>query len=99
MAVTSLIVAIVGGPSSFCLSTTARVNEGGFSVFGLFLSLLAIVLPAVGLLLAFLALGRIERNPRIGGRALALTGATTAAVGMVWSLTMIVLLLSKPMIN
>jgi hypothetical protein len=99
LAVASLIVAIIGGPISFCLSITARVNEGGVSVLGLFFCLMAILLPAVGLLLAFLALSRIDRNPRIGGRGLALTGATTAVVGVVWSLTMIVLLVSKPLVD
>ena len=99
LAVVSLILAIVGGPISFCLYSVGRMNEPGLSVFGVLFGSMALLLPAAALLLAFLALSRIERNPRLGGRGLAITGATTAAVGVVWSLTLIVLLVSKPLMN
>jgi len=99
LAIASLILAIIGGPISLCLSTIGRMGEPGVSPFGVLTGLMALLMPAVALLLAFLALNRIERDPRLGGRGLALTGATTAAVGVVWSLTLIVVLVSKPMMN
>jgi hypothetical protein len=104
LAVVSLILAIMGlviggGPLSLCLPTVGQLNEPGLSVFGVLFGFMALLLPAGALLLAFLALGRIERNPRLGGRGLAVTGATTAVIGVVWSLTLIVLVLSKPIMN
>jgi hypothetical protein len=58
-----------------------------------------LLLPTIALLLAFVALVQIERNPRVSGRALALTGATTAAIGVVWSLTMLLVLVGKPLVG
>ena len=99
MAIVSLILAILGGPISFCLSTFGRVNEIGTAPFAIALGIGALLLPAVALLLAILAMSQIERDPRLGGRGMALTGATTAAIGVVWSLTMLVVLAGKPFVE
>jgi hypothetical protein len=99
MAIVSLVLAIIGGPLSFCLSTVGRMGDLGTSPTALAWGVGALLLPAIALLLAFLALGQIERNPRVSGRALALTGATTAAIGVVWSLTMLLVLAGKPLVN
>ena len=53
----------------------------------------------VSLVLAYLALQEIERNPRVGGRGLAITGAATAVVGVVWSVTMFFVLAGKPFVD
>jgi hypothetical protein len=57
------------------------------------------LLPTVALVLALLALGEMNRNPRVGGRALAITGAVTAVVGIVWSLAVILVLAGKTLVN
>lgn len=99
MAIVSLVLAIIGGPLSFCLSTAGRMNDLGTSPTTLAWSVGGSLLPLIALLLAFAALGQIERNPRLSGRALALTGATTAAIGVVWSLTMLLILAGKPLVD
>jgi len=99
MAIVSLVLAIIGSPLSFCLTTVGRMNDLGTSGTALAWSVAGMLLPTIALLLAFLALGQIERNPRVSGRALALTGATTAAIGVVWSLTMLLVLAGKPLVD
>jgi hypothetical protein len=99
MAIVALILAILGGPVSFCLSTYGRVTEIGAAPITIAFGIGALLLPTVALLLAFLALGKIERNPTVGGRGMALTGATTAVIGVVWSLTMLVVLVGKPFVE
>jgi len=99
MAIVSLVLAIIGSPLSFCLITLGRMNDLGTSGTALAWSVAGMLLPTIALLLAFLALGQIERTPRVSGRALALTGATTAAIGVVWSLTMLLVLAGKPLVD
>ena len=62
-------------------------------------SLAALLVPVIALVLAYLALQEIERNPRVGGRGLAITGAATAVVGVVWSVTMFFVLAGKPFVD
>jgi hypothetical protein len=99
MAIVSLILAIIGGPVSLCLSTWGRITESGTSPVTIALGIGGLLLPGMALLLAFLALSQIERDPRMGGRGLALTGATTAVIGVVWSLTMLVVVVGKPLVD
>jgi hypothetical protein len=99
MAIVALVLGILGGPLSLCLSSTGRMNGDSLSLFTLGVGAAGLLLPAVALLLALLALGEMNRNPRVGGRALAITGAVTAVVGIVWSLAMILVLTGKPLVE
>jgi hypothetical protein len=99
LAVTSLVVSIIGAPFLLCMSTGGKLVEGGISVLGMVMGLIAVLIPATALVLGLLALSRIEGTPGIGGRGVALTGTTTGGVGVVWSLTIIVLVLCKPLFN
>jgi hypothetical protein len=99
LAVTSLVVSVIGTPFFLCISSGGKFVEGGVSVLAMAAALIAVLIPATAILLGVFALSRIEANPRIGGRGVALTGTTTGAVGFVWSLTVIVLFLCKPLVN
>ncbi len=87
MAIVSFVVALVSGPVSVILGFMAvgmhvtSDSVGG----GVLLCLLALALPGVALVLAWLALREIETKPRVGGRALAASGATTALAGVLWA--------------
>jgi hypothetical protein len=97
-AIVALIVSLVGGPVTFCLSAGGaglQVNGTGPPALTVLMILVGLLLPAGGLILSALALRDIETRPHVGGRALAMTGATTALVGILWSLTVGILVLLK----
>jgi hypothetical protein len=97
LAIVALVVALVSAPVAFLLTIMAiglHASDGAAGAAILF-CLVALVLPAGGLALGGLALREIERNPQVGGRALATTGASTALVGVLWSLTVITLVAFK----
>ncbi|HEV3261045.1 MAG TPA: hypothetical protein VG013_29610 [Gemmataceae bacterium] len=83
----SVIVALAGGPVSFCVLITLAAGVGvpavGFG--GLLAPLLAIALGAI-------ALKQIEKDPHVGGRALAITGIVAGLVGAMMAGIMTVLL-------
>jgi hypothetical protein len=98
LAVVALVVGLLGGPVTFCLSmfgysayTAAQGSAGLTVLFGV----IGMVLPAAALVLAVLALREMETKVRAGGRSLALTGAATAAVSLLWDLAVTVLVLMK----
>jgi hypothetical protein len=86
MAVVALIVGLVSGPVTFCL-TMAGIGQQGAPVWALLLSVVAVVLPFGGLVVSWLALREIETKPNLRGRGLAMTGATTSLVGALWCVT------------
>jgi hypothetical protein len=98
LAVLTLVAALVTGPLSFCLSLLGvNSQSGGSGSLGLtiVLSLVGALLPVIGLVLGMLALREIEAKPHLRGRALALTGAATALVGVLWSVTVAALAIAK----
>jgi hypothetical protein len=68
--------------------------ENGVFVALLF-CLIALLLAAGELVVGWLALRQIDRQPALTGRALAMTGATAGAVGVLWSLAVAVFSIAK----
>jgi len=91
LAVVATVIALVSGPTTLILTVMAlgwhHTGEGG-NAGPVFLCVLGLVLPAAGLALGGLALREIETKPNVGGRSLALTGASAGLVGVLWGLTM-----------
>lgn len=97
LAVVALVVALASGPVAFCLPTIAaswQVN-GGPVIVTVLVSLVGLAFPLLALTLAWKALREIETKPHLGGRSLALTGAATGLVGMLWSTTVAALMIAK----
>ncbi len=59
------------------------------------MSVVGLVLPVGGMMVSWLALREIETKPNLGGRGLAMTGATTSLVGALWCVTVTFLVLLK----
>ncbi len=59
------------------------------------MSVVGLVLPVGGMVVSWLALREIETKPNLGGRGLAMTGATTSLVGALWCVTVTFLVLLK----
>jgi hypothetical protein len=98
MAVIALVVALASGPVAFCLPAIAagsQVNGAGNAAVTAVVSLVGMVFPVVALWLAGKALREIEAKPQFGGRSLALTGAATGLLGVLWSATVAVLMIAK----
>lgn len=75
-AVLSTVFALAAAPVSLCVTGAASESgHAGVTVFGAVLPLTAIVLGAV-------ALPQIERDSRLAGRSLAITGVVTGLVGV-----------------
>jgi hypothetical protein len=88
LAVLALLVGLVSGPVTFCLSFPSLANGmQGSTVTAVALSIITLLLPVGGLVLSYFALREIETKPNLGGRGMAMTGATTSLVGAVWCLT------------
>jgi hypothetical protein len=97
LAVVALVVSLVSGPVTLILSLVAmglHIGEGS-TAGAVVLCLMAVALPVTGLTLAGMALRQIESRPRVGGRALATSGACAALVGVLWCVTVIGLVVVK----
>lgn len=98
LAVVALVVALASGPVSFCLPAFAagwQIGGGGNPAVTVVVSLVAMAFPVVGLWLAWKALREIEAKPHFGGRSLAMTGAATGLLGVLWSVTVAALMIAK----
>jgi len=98
LAIVALVVAVVSGPVAFCLSGVtfnSQVNSQGSIVLAITFSLLAMLVPSGGLVLAGFALREIESKPNVGGRGMAMTGAVTSLAGILWNVTIGLLLILK----
>ncbi len=97
LAIVALVVSLVSGPVMLILSLVAMGLHMGEGETGaaIVLCLLAMILPFVGLYLAGKALRQMDARPEMGGRALAISGACAALVGVLWCLTVIALLAVK----
>jgi hypothetical protein len=99
MAIGSLVVAIFGGPFGCCLTAMGMGNDAGLRGLAAVFALASMILPGVAILLGFLALRDMERNPRLGGQALAITGAVAGVVGVVASVMLALVAVSKPLME
>src|SRR5262249_31699417 len=94
LAVVALVVGLVSGPVTFCL-TLFGVGQQGTPLWAVLLSVVGLLLPAGGLVVSWFALREIETKPNMGGRGLAMTGATTSLVGARWCVTVAFLVLFR----
>jgi hypothetical protein len=81
LALVSLLLALVTGPLAICL-----IAQFG----GVFMSALVLVAHGVPLVMSVLALRQLEKNPKLTGRSLALTGIMMAALTLSVSLVLTV---------
>ena len=98
LAIVAVVVSLVSGPVTFCLTLVGAGSQAqgdGSIALAVFLSILGGLLPAGGLILGAMALREIETKPHVGGRGLAMAGTATALVGVLWSLTVVLLVILK----
>lgn len=98
LAIVSLVVGMISGPVTFCLTMaplTAWLQGEGSAVLTVLLSVIGVLLPGAACVLAHLALREIDTRPNLGGRSLAFTGGVAGLVGVLWSITVGLLVLSK----
>jgi hypothetical protein len=95
LALIALLVGLVSGPVSFCLPLIGA--GGGRAQLGVTIALcvVGLLLPAGGLFLSLWALRDVESKPYVSGRALALTGASSSLVGVLWCVTLAFLMVFK----
>jgi hypothetical protein len=98
LAIVAFVLALVGGPAAFFLAFAAlgmQVSSEGGALASVVFCLLALALPSAGLVVSWLALRQTESRTDVGGRSLAMTGATTALVAILWSLTIAAIVIAK----
>ncbi len=86
MAIVAVIVGLVSSPVTFCLTMMGSGQQVG-GIGTVILSIIGLVLPVGGLVASGVALRQIESRPNMGGRGLAMTGATSSLVGALWCAT------------
>lgn len=93
-----LLLALLGGLMSLGLSFLGvhlQSTGDGSLILTIVLCFLGALLPAGGLILGRAALRQIAAKPDTSGLPVALTGSVTAVVGLLWCVTVIVLMTSK----
>ena len=96
-AIVALVLGLVSGPVTLILTLMAvglQLRDGAATA-GVVLCLVSLILPVGGLITAWLGLRQIETQAQAGGRALASSGGSIALVGVLWSLTVALLLVGK----
>jgi hypothetical protein len=99
LAIVAMVLGLLSCPKAGCFSFLSLGLSPEVSGLGIFLILMGLLLPLTGLVVGMLAMRDIDRNPRVGGRALAMTGAATAAMGILWCLTMVLVLVAKHLLD
>jgi hypothetical protein len=94
LAVVALIVGLVSGPVAFCMTLVGAGPQGSLFV-AIALSVIGLLLPVGGMVVSWYALREIESKPNLGGRGLAMTGATTSLIGALWCLTVAFLVIYR----
>jgi hypothetical protein len=98
LSVVSLVLSLVSAPAAALLALLAvsvqLAGEGGL-VMAEVMCVLGMLLPIAGLVLGWAALRQIESKPNLGGRSLAITGATTGLAGTLLCLAIAVLTIAK----
>ena len=98
LSIVALVTAMASGPVAFCLgvqSVNPQVSSQTSIGLTICFCLLGMLLPAGALVMGLLALRDIELKPNVSGRAMALTGTVTALVGVLWNLTIGILMVVK----
>jgi hypothetical protein len=91
LAIVSLVVALLGAPIGFCGANMAHGTGSGSPLAVLAAAVVGLCAPLVALVLGLRGLQEIENKPKVGGRALAMTGVTTAAASLLWSLSLVLI--------
>lgn len=98
LAIVAFILGLVSIVVSLILSIVAVVasvvSETGIIV-AIVCCLIAVVLAGGELVVGWLALRQIDRQPTFGGRSLAMTGATAGLAGIVWALGVVVFSIAR----
>jgi hypothetical protein len=98
LAILAAVLGVAAGMMSFCLSLVGGASQaqsaGGGLVAAVF-GLVALLPPGGALVMSFYALHEIESKPRVGGRALAMTGTVASLVGLVWTVNVILIIIIK----
>jgi hypothetical protein len=96
MAIVALVVSLVSVPVTLFLTLAAiGMQAQGMVGVGVLFCLVGLILPVAGLVLAGLALREIETKPHVGGRSLVTSGGSAALVGVLWGVTLALLILLK----
>lgn len=72
-----------------------EASGSGEPALSVVFAVLGMALPLAGLILSALALREIETKTGVGGRALAMTGAVSAAASVLWTVTVAGLLVAR----
>jgi hypothetical protein len=93
LAVGALIAGLLSAPFVFCL-TLAPVQTGQpGAIFGC--ALVGMAIGAAALLLGLAGLRQVEGKAALGGRGLAMTGAACGLAGLLWALSLAVLMANR----
>jgi hypothetical protein len=96
LAIVALVLALVSGPVAFVLAMAgAQTSVGGAVALGVSFCLLGLILPAAALVVSRFALRDVETKANVRGRSLAMTGLTTALVGVMWCVSVAALVIFK----
>ena len=99
LAIVGLVVAIASGPVAVCLSVLSFRQPlqpaWRFLAATVVLAVLGMLVPAGAMVLSGLALRGIETRPNVGGRGMAMTGLVTGLAGVLWNLTLGMLIVLK----
>jgi hypothetical protein len=97
LAIVALVLALVSGPVAFVLGLVAgaQSSSGGSAGLGVSFCLLGLIMPAAALVVSHLALRDVESKANVRGRSLAMTGLTTALVGVTWCVSVAALVIFK----
>lgn len=93
LAIGAAVVALVAGSISFCLTGMGATQSGNPG--SIFFGVVAVLPPLGALVLSLWAMKEVESKPRTGGRALALTGMVGGLLGLMWSVSVIMVMLMK----
>ncbi len=98
LAIVSLVLSLISAPAAALLALIAvdarAAGEGGVFMAEV-ICFIGMMLPIAGLVLGWAALRQIESKPNLGGRSLAITGATTGMAGALLCLAVAVLSIAK----
>jgi hypothetical protein len=91
MAIAALVLGLMSAPVVFCVSLMMIGAREENPVLGVAIGSFGLLLPLASLGLGLLALRDVEGKPRVAGRALAMIGACCGVVGILWSVTLVLI--------
>jgi hypothetical protein len=95
LAVLSLVIGVVSGPPGICLLGGLATPDAAGSGLATFAGIAGTVFPLAALGCGLAALWYINRNPRLAGRGLAVTGMAVASAGLLWCLAMLLVTVAR----